>query len=1091
MSAPAPLTHLLISASAGAGKTYQLVQRYLHLLALGEDAEGIAAMTFTRKAAGEFFSRILRRLAELAEPGAGDREAAAAYFAGAQPPVKELPDFQAILRRVTRRMHRLRLGTMDSFFAIMAACFPLELALPAGARVMDEDEARQARREALDALLERLYVEDAKAAHAALLEAYKQATFGAEEKSVDASLQDWAAGGLALWEECGMGGRDAAECWGRPGRIWPRGAAVHQPLAPMAEVIEEARAAFRPNNKKGEEMLEELLEQALLTVPGLAPPKRVAFFLDKCHGVWSDLKAGRAELAWGKKIEVSGAAARALVRLAEALMAREFLVRGNRTRGLAGLMALFAAEYEQRVRSRGRLSFADVQRLLSVAAAGGSPWGAGGNDLWFRMDGRYQHWLLDEFQDTSRAQWRVISGLVDEVMQDAEGRRSFFAVGDPKQSIYLWRQAEPGLFADVLTAYPARAGGGLHQRPLSKSYRSAQPVLDAVNEVFGARAGLEALLPHGSLDGFAFEPHEASQTHLTGCAALLSPPLAGQKDEQITTVEAAAALLRRLQPLRRGLSCALLVRQNKDARAVTEELRLLTDMEIVCESDQHPCTDNAVTLALVSLLSLAAHPADSQAEQHLRMTPLWAEINGHEHGWKYEITVIQSLIYEKGFAAFMEAWSPRVWRAHPEMDAFHARRMAQMGDIAAEFDGMGNRDIDAFIEFAREYPLRTRGAGRAIQVMTVHAAKGLEFDIVILPKLDDRAMNEARADDLLVRRDAEGVVQWVLQTPPKAYSYLDETLNAELVETERRMAFESLCRLYVAMTRAKRALYLIADVPPKEANALKESKLLREQLGAQAGSASGTWDEGGAPFAVIEWETGQPLWYEDCAVVPVPMGEAAPVHEALGPLLRATQPMPRRRTPSGEETFRVKGSVFFSEGREIGRNLGTLVHALFAEVAYVDRSSPSWADDVARLWWSKGLIGASAESDPAEAKAFQMVSEVLQSPDCEEAFRPLKGNALLWREKPFDLMLDGEWVSGIFDRVMLATDGQGKVTASWIIDFKTDDVPDATALAAKVAGYKPQLELYRQALARLTGLDQAAIRMSLLFTRAVRLVPVP
>jgi len=124
---PDALQHLLISASAGSGKTWQLVRRHLHLLALGEAPERIAAMTFTRKAAGEFFQRILRRLAELAvQPGE-----AAAYFGDCTPAVPADADFLRVLRQVTRRLHRLRLSTLDSFFASVTTCFPLELGLGA------------------------------------------------------------------------------------------------------------------------------------------------------------------------------------------------------------------------------------------------------------------------------------------------------------------------------------------------------------------------------------------------------------------------------------------------------------------------------------------------------------------------------------------------------------------------------------------------------------------------------------------------------------------------------------------------------------------------------------------------------------------------------------------------------------------------------------------------------------------------------------------------------------------------------------------------------------------------------------------------
>jgi len=1067
------LKHLLISASAGSGKTYQLVRRYLHLLALGQEAEGIAAMTFTRKAAGEFFSRILQRLAEMAE----HPETAGSFFAGTQPPVAQDLDFSRMLRRVTRRMHRLQLGTMDSFFANVAACFPMELGLPAGARVMDEDETRQARRESLDALLERLYQEDHGAAQQALMEAYKQATFGAEEKTVDSTLQDWLAEGLTLWEDSSPGAVASsgpeARGWGEIGRIWSQRLEMSDLLAAIADV----RATFVPLSDAGATLLEETLAAVLDTGPGMSLPKRTKELLEKVQEKWSDLLAGDAELMWmRKKTPVTGAAARALVKLVRTLMAREFLVRAERTRGLAAVIVLMAQEYAQAVRSRGRLSFADVQRLLSQAAEQESPWVTGEGDLWFRLDGRHQHWLLDEFQDTSRVQWRVIGGLVDEVIQDDGGERSFFSVGDPKQSIYLWRQAEPDLFDDILHGYPASDSRGLHAARLSQSFRSAQPVLDTVNAVFGNRSTLEELLPQDSLKGFAFENHTAAQTVLTGHAALISPAPTLDVDEPTTYL--CGELLQQIQPLQRGLSCAILVRSNKEAREITESLRASSGMEVVCESDQHPCTDNGITLALLSVLTLAAHPGDTQALEHLRMTPLWSVLESGE-GWRYKIAKVQSLVYEQGFAKFLEQWTPLVWQVHPQMDDFHARRLGQMADISAEFDVAGNRDVDAFIDFARDYPLRTRGATQAIQVMTVHASKGLEFDVVILPSLDGTALDQARREDLLVSR-TEGRVNWVLETPPKVYAQLDPTLSAELQESRRRTAFESLCRLYVAMTRAKRGLYLIAKQEPKAGKAVKESKLLRATLGRESSRPLFEESQG-----IVEWETGNAGWYEAQDFVPAPVPAVVLLHKPLGETLRETQPLPRRRTPSGEEDFKVRGSVLFGEGREPGRRLGTLVHELFAEI--------EWTPEMAELeqsWLAKELLTPddfSAQEGPS-AQALAMVREVLAAEDCLVAFARPSPFAVVWRERSFDLVLNEEWISGTFDRVMLDRDEAGQFTSAWIVDFKTDVVTDDAVLEEKLEGYRPQISLYRKAISKLTGLPPTAIRCSLLFTRLKRLV---
>lgn len=1053
------LRHILVSASAGSGKTYQLVRRHLHLLALGQSPEGIAAMTFTRKAAGEFFQRILQRLSVLSQ----QTEKPEHYFAGMAPLPEQWPEFALLLRKVTQRLHRLRLGTMDSFFANITACFPLELGLPLGASVMAENEAAQARHEALDALLERIHSSRDDQAGRALLEGFKQATFGIEERSAVSSLESWINDHHATWLDSGN-----ASLWGASPAL------ALESTGDLAAAVNDLRDRFVPRSEEGMRFLDELVTQAATLEPGATLPHRVKFFLEKTTDVWRELKSGRAEIGWGRgrKSEITGETARAWVRVAEAILNNELKCRAQRTQGMAALMALYEAEYARRVRSRGRLSFADVQRLLAAATTGGEQWADDeSGDLWFRLDGRYDHWLFDEFQDTSRVQWNVVRGLVDEVMQDVSGRRSFYAVGDPKQSIYLWRQAEPGLFEDVLHEWPHHDQDGLEPQTLSQSFRSAPAVLHAVNAVFENKAGIEALLP-GCTAGFAFKPHEAAvrNQQFSGYAALLSPrPEEGARAASTTSI--VTALLNEIRPLERGLTCAVLVRGNKSANEVAEELRATTGMEVVCESQIYPATDNAVTLALLSLLQLAAHPGDTLAREHLRMTPLWPQIEFADHGWPLTCHEVRESVFERGFVGFTEIWTRHLRALLPEMDAFHELRLRQFGEMAAEFDAGGSRDIDAFLQHAREMPVQVRGTANAVQVMTVHKAKGLEFDVVILPDLNGDAMDHVRRRSLIVSRDAQGI-SWVLQEPPRLFAPLHEALHEELETSKQRSAFESLCRLYVAMTRAKRGLYLIAEPPPKAKEpSMKEAHFLRRMLGAS--------DEGlGSEAYLIEWQTGKAQWFA-ASKAAAPQSPAVPVAaRPLGELLREFQPLAKRVTPSGEEDFKVKGSMLFSAGREPGRRLGNLVHELLAHVEWWDSTS-----DMAALesrWQASGLLRGEA----IEETALAMVRGVLTSPAAPFAFAKPAADAQAWRERPFDLIHEGSWISGVFDRVVVRPDSVR------LIDFKTDEAADEAALAEKVAGYRPQIVLYRQALVRLTGLKPEQIECTLLFTRSCRLVDV-
>ena len=122
----------------------------------------------------------------------------------------------------------------------------------------------------------------------------------------------------------------------------------------------------------------------------------------------------------------------------------------------------------------------------------------------FRLDARYDHWLLDEFQDTSQPQWQAIHHLIDEVMQDTEGNRSIFVVGDSKQSIYGWRGGEPRLFDDLRDYY----GDLFAEWDMDVSYRSSGHVLDLVNTVCDLSASRWAeVFPAESIKRWNYHQH--------------------------------------------------------------------------------------------------------------------------------------------------------------------------------------------------------------------------------------------------------------------------------------------------------------------------------------------------------------------------------------------------------------------------------------------------------------------------------------------------------------------------------------------------------------------------------------------------------
>jgi ATP-dependent helicase/nuclease subunit A len=322
--------------------------------------------------------------------------------------------------------------------------------------------------------------------------------------------------------------------------------------------------------------------------------------------------------------------------------------------------------------------------------------------------------------------------------------------------------------------------------------------------------------------------------------------------------------------------------------------------------------------------------------------------------------------------------------------------------------------------------------------------------------------------------------EWVLQYPPKPYDELDPVLAEQKQRKREDAGFQNLCALYVAMTRAKQALYVVAPRPPKKAGTVNAARLLRDTV-AQIEESDQVAE------VEIEWlrKFGDSAWY---AAGDITLADAsAKVIEtsaALGALLREHQPLAKRRTPSGEEAFMLPGKVLFSAGRDAGRELGTLLHQMMEQIEWVEDDFDEAS--VMAVWQAKGLLDREGST-----MARDMALQVIRAAACRAALAKPGPHAKVWRERSFDLVMDGgDWVSGTLDRVVIECDAQGRPLSASIIDFKTDDVADAEALAAKVHGYQPQIKLYREAVMRLTGLPADAIRARLLFTRRQQLADV-
>ena len=817
--------HEMILASAGAGKTYALTRRFVGLLAKGAEPERIVALTFTRKAAGEFFEQILRQLADAAvDPALARRLAGEIGAPGYQP-----ADFLILLRRVVDVMSRLTLGTLDGFFARVVRSFPFELGLDGPFQIMEESVARGERRRVLRQMFAAAGRPDA--AQREFIESFKRATFGLEEKQLARVLD----GFLSDHAETFLEAPTPAQ-WGDPGRIWPAGNAWLAAASTREAAAAALRQAFAAETLKDKQRarIEDFFAGLAEWQPGAPLPKPVEYLVKNTLAAWPELEEITIERT---KVAPSSETRVALRAVIEGIAGAEITRRLEMTRGLFAVLRGYERHYHELVRRSGRLTFADVLRLL-VPGAGAPLLSSGAMEgdresarlaIDWRLDARYDHWLLDEFQDTSFAQWSVLRNLVDEVVQDPEERRTFFYVGDVKQSIFSWRGGDPRLFREIFSHYNAIEPDTIAEGRLDASWRSGPAVVAMVNRVFGNPDAMRHVVPE-AVDRWAAEwrEHATARPEIDGCTEWLTALDEGGRFAETLR------LLQEIDPLARGLEAAVLVRTNSTAATLAEYLRREGGMAAVAESDRPVAIDNPLTVAVLALLRAAAHPGDSLAHEHLNMTPLGACLSGLGLGSADALAgQVLAEIHADGFAGTVERWLRRLAPAIAG-DAFSQERGRMLVAAAAEFDLQGTREVAAFLEFAESYTVREIESAGAVRVMTVHKAKGLGFDLVILPDLEGRRLAERR-DGLAIRKLEDRSIDWVVQLPGRIWVERDPVLAAQLAAEEADGAYENLCLLYVAMTRAKRAMYVITEPVDPAATSANFPRLLANTL-ARAGA---------------------------------------------------------------------------------------------------------------------------------------------------------------------------------------------------------------------------------------------------------------
>ena len=980
--------NLLILASAGSGKTFQLGNRVIGLVAGGVAPERIVALTFTRKAAGEFADAVLTKLATAAES-----ESAAAGLR------RELAlpeaDFGDALERVVQALPRIMLGTMDSFFAKVVRGFQYELGLTGGRFDLLEGARAAA---AQDGLLESvLGAAPGDGAGDEFFHAFRRALLGKEELKVIDGLRAF----VAEWQSRY---RTAGElAWGPDALAGTALEAWEQHKMLLLGKVRDGLDGITFTDKRQREALEKVLVQLEAHTIGSGSLGGVKGLLESVQAAVAAGGGGGLAVKFYKEFEIGGAAGGALREAVELAAHCEMAAALQRTRALREVVAGYDALCEQQLRRRGMLGFDDVKFLM-----GGWVTGEAGRlrreAVDFRLDARYDHWLLDEFQDTSRADWLGLLPLMDEAAGEGEG--SMFIVGDRKQAIYAWRGGEVGLFDEVMRRYQ----GGLEIEAMAESWRSCPEVLALVNLVCGNLDLMRDLFGEAA-QRWVWQEHVAA-------APLRAPAKRGEARVEVVAgkwaerLERLAGVLGELGVGRRAISCGVLVRNNKQVREAADHLRA-AGFDVIEEGRREPAKDNPVGIVLGHLLKWLADPGDGFAREVVEMSPLAAVLRERfGAAWQAVWEGLSGRAATVGFAGMIEEVVEPCWAGWSD---FGRRRAGDLMAALAALDAQGGATLREAADRVERLEVSQSPGVAAVQVMTIHKAKGLGFDVVVLPDVPGDGIPQAQRFTV-----AEGD-GWLSQTPPKwARDILPEMRKAE-ARWAANQRYEAFCMLYVALTRAKRGLYVLLEQPAKSRSDDRASlaNWLEQAIGA-----------GGEPGVV--YQSGSADWIDA-----VPLAAAKP-EGAQRPGLAAGVARRERITPSSATKTAVGGAVKHAAA---GMLFGSAVHAAFERVGWIDEAAAVLPDD----------------------DAGRLVAELLAGAGLRPIFERGGRSVELFREQPIDAVIDGRWLSGVIDRLHVHRDAAGAVTRVEVFDFKSDAIVGMAELIERHGG---QMQAYREVMER-------------------------
>jgi ATP-dependent helicase/nuclease subunit A len=1132
ITAANPGLSVWVSANAGTGKTRVLIDRIARLLLMGTKPERILCLTFTKAAAAEMANRLSMRLGDWSVMS--EKELAEDLFklTGKKAIEETISRARELFAETLDAPGGLMIRTIHSFCESLLGRFPLEAGIAPHFSVIDERTAG----EMLAAAHNRLLTDALGDPEGGVSRDLNHIAGLINEDDFQNLMRGLDANRGRLKKL--LARHDGGEGLHRAGRA-ALGLAekdTHKSVIKAAcedadgQALKAASDALRQGTKADGERAAKI--HAWLKA---GQKERAESFLDLYAPIFltkEGVPRNERNIITKKVREASPVALDALMAEQERLLGimekLKAVTVADASRALIGVGAAILEHFEAAKKSLALLDYDDLifKARGLLAADGGASW------VHYKLDGGIDHILVDEAQDTSFEQWRVIAALADDFFAGAGARDdkgvtpTIFAVGDEKQSIYSFQGADPVEFSRMRDYFAAKVMAAEKDwRPvgLEASWRSTLTVLKAVDAVFAGedarrglthdaapvrhlttregQAGIVEIWPTCKAESAPeTDPWDAPLDRLSAISppARLAAMIAGKIKLWLDTGELLASAARPVKP---GDILILVRRRQAFAEEMVRQLKRLAIP--VAGSDRMVLTEQLAVMDLMAMGRFVLFPEDdlnlavvlkspliglSEEELFLlafgRKGGLWQELKRRSSDAKAFAKAYDYLSAARAKADFAP---PFEFFSRILSDGGRRRLVARLGPDA-------NDPIDEFLglalDFERDHAASLQGflhwleAGRTeikrdleqgrgeVRVMTVHGAKGLQSNIVFLP--DTCAVPMTGRDARLLWDDEEGTA-----TPALFWPVVKKNRTAHLEDLAEKLAgaagAEYKRLLYVALTRARDRLYICGF----------ENKLgraqgcwydhIRNALVSEGGEAEEIiLDDGDTGWRITGKQEAAPDGAKDTApgedeTGPLPPWAHAPPPREPEPARPLVPSRPAEIEPAIISPLITNGDSKMDEGGHFKR--GRIIHQLLQTLPDL---APDRRGGAAESYLARpvlGLDGAAQKGIAAE------VLGILNHADFAALFAP--GSQA---EVPLSGLVRGHAVSGRIDRILISAD------AVTIVDFKTNR-PPPEKVADVAAIYLRQMAAYR-ALLRII-FPGRAVRCLLLWTAGPDLMALP